>query len=868
MSTRGDKTVYKSLGLCGFGMGSNSACVDVKDGKILRIRPLDYTEKYDLESFNPWKLVGKNGVTIEPKTHTTPAPLQYGYKKRVYSPNRIPFPMKRVDWDPEGERNPQTRGESKYERISWDEATTIVAKELMRLKKTYGPLSVLAQVDGHGESKVIHAAHGCPSKVLDLMGGYTLQARQPDSWEGWTWGAKHIWGMDPVGKQDNVMNIFQDIGNNGDAVIFQGGDPETNPFGWGGMMPGRLVRWLEDCGLKMIYISPDLNYTGAAHPGKWFPVLPNTDAALQCAIAYTWMVEGTYYKEHQETHAVGFDWFQRYILGGEDGVPKTPKWAEPITGIPARQIKALARYWASHNVSVAHCSGGGYIRSAYATEPARLEVALLTMQGLGRSGTGQLNFMDWGLFGIETYYPLPRSKVIPDLNSVYNGWAMRTLPVNFVPKTMVPQAIMNPPIHWSGGHVVAGLPAENQFIEWDYPQPGAAEIHAIWCDAPCWQTCWNSGYEFQRTLRHPNLEFVCVQHPWMENDTLFADIILPTCTKLEVKDISNDLFSGQYNMLMIEEKAIDYVGESLSDFEAPQLVAKKLEELFPEECAGFYDAYTIDTVDNLIKEGWANSGCQDLISFEELEEKGYYVIPTAEDWEDDPVANTAFYNDPESNPLSTPTGKVEYYSTGLAEHYPDDKERPIVPGFVPYGETHTESMLHPRSKEHPFLLITNHPRWRVHAQNDCNSWFREIETCKVTGPDGYGYEPIWVNSVDAGRLGLQNGDIVRLYNERGAVLGGVRVSERLAVGSLYQDHGARVDTIKVGELDRAGANNLICPLGTTSKNCPGEVTNGFLCNIEKVDVLAMAEEHPEQFNREYDPATGVLFAVDAVVEGA
>ena len=574
--------------------------------------------------------------------------------------------------------------------------------------------------------------------------------------------------------------------------------------------------------------------------------------------AYVWMDEGLYDREWVEAHSVGFDWFEHYILGNEDGVPKTPAWAAPICGVPARQIKALARYWAKHSVSIGHCAGGGLIRAAYSSEPARLEVCLLTMQSLGKPGAGQINFMDLGLFGIDDIYPLPRSECQPDMNSVYHGWAMLTEPVNFIPKTLIPQAIMNPPVHWSGGHVIAGMPAEDQFIEWDFPQPGCGEIHMIWTDSPCWQTCWNGGNEMQRALRHPNLEFVLAQHPWLENDCLFADIILPTTTKLEVNDISADLFSGQYNMILHEEQAVPHVGDSLSDWEAVGEVAKKL---------GLYDQYAEGTEDELIKKGFMNSGCQDMISYEEWMEKGYFVVPTAKDWENDRYHFSDWYKDAECERLSTPTGKIEFYSTGLAEHYPDDVERPPVPHFVPYGESHQESLLHPRSKEFPFLLITNHPRWRVHANNDDNTWCREIETCKVVGPDGYAYEPLWINPQDAVRLNMHDGDIVRMFNDRGAVLGGVRLSERVIPGALYQDHGARVDNIVVGEFDRAGANNLICPSNTTSKNCPGEVTNSFLVNVEKVDVFALAAQYPEAFSKKYDPATGQIAEAVIIEEG-
>ncbi len=133
-------------------------------------------------------------------------PFSLAYKKRTYSPNRIKYPLKRVDWDPNGERNPQNRGKSKYKRISWDEATDLIAREIKRIHKKYGPYAILCQGDGHGECKTIHAAHGQPTLLLEKMGGFTQQVRNPDSWEGWYWGAKHVWGhgqwgmMEPVGQ--------------------------------------------------------------------------------------------------------------------------------------------------------------------------------------------------------------------------------------------------------------------------------------------------------------------------------------------------------------------------------------------------------------------------------------------------------------------------------------------------------------------------------------------------------------------------------------------------------------------------------------------------------------------------------------------
>ena len=142
-----DKTVLKTLAQCSFAQGGELASVDVKDGKIVRIRPHHHTERYTEEELGQYELE-KDGVKYKTPLKGLLAPYQIAYKKRVYSPNRIMYPLKRVDWDPNGApgstgpggRNTENRGKSKYVRISWDEATTIIADEIRRIHKEYGPL--------------------------------------------------------------------------------------------------------------------------------------------------------------------------------------------------------------------------------------------------------------------------------------------------------------------------------------------------------------------------------------------------------------------------------------------------------------------------------------------------------------------------------------------------------------------------------------------------------------------------------------------------------------------------------------------------------------------------------------------------------
>ncbi len=376
-----EKAYIKDISWCGESYGSNASVVDVKDGKIVRIRPLHYDWKYQPMEFNPWKIEA-HGQTFEPTMKTLIPPLTLSYKKRCYSPNRVRYPLKRVDFDHKGNRHIENRGKSRYLRISWDEALDIISSEIIRIKQTYTTKAIFYQSDCHGENKTVHAAHGCGRRLLNLLGGYTLQVRNPDSWEGWVWGGKHVWGMEPVGQQVPQANVMPDIAENSELLLFWGCDQETTPWGWSGQMASRLSYWFTDLGIQQIYIAPDLNYAAGVHADRWIPIRPNTDAALYLAIAYVWITEGTYDKDYVSTHTYGFEKFAEYVLGKEDGSPKTLQWASEITGVPARIAKALAQLWASKRTSIVIGNGGPGIRGPYSTEPARLQILIVGNAGV------------------------------------------------------------------------------------------------------------------------------------------------------------------------------------------------------------------------------------------------------------------------------------------------------------------------------------------------------------------------------------------------------------------------------------------------------------------------------------------------------
>ncbi len=861
-----DKTVIKALALGGLLGGGGECVVDVKDGKAVRIRPFHYDWKYDKKKFNAWKMK-RNGKTLEPLMKALPGTFSLAYKKRTFSPNRIKYPLIRVDWDPKGERNPQNRGKSKYRRISWDEATTIIANEIKRVHKQYGPCSILVQGDGHGECKTIHTPHGHQGRLLDMMGGFTQQVRNPDSWEGWYWGSKHVWGQGFQGMMSPAANLIKDITENAEMVLFWGCDPETTPWGFTGQYATRICYFWTQAGIKQVYICPELNYGAAVHADKWIPVLPNTDAALQLAIIYTWVKEGTWDKKYVKTHVVGMDYVKNYVLGKDDGIPKTPEWASKKCGVPEWTIKALAREFAKKVTSIAHYFGGSFIRGPFAHEPGRLECVLLGMQGLGGPGVHQCQITYFGmpraegLKSIRYFNPALTERLRIPCRTTIDAWGKQ-----LIPKTLIQDAILKPPLTFigSGGQECQ---TEEQFVKYTYPiakEKGGALVHMIWTDTPCRITCWNHGNWTVDAFQHPSIECVVAQHPWLENECIYADIILPANTTLEVEDIVTNSRQGpHFQSVVIQEQAIQPIGESKSDYEIVLAIAEKL---------GYGKKFSEGkTTRDLQKDVFDTMELGEMTTWEELLEKKYFVYPVAKDWESDPPGFRKFYEDPDNNPLKTPSGKLEFYSERLAKNFPNDKERPPYPQWIEKSETHDERISSERAAMFPLLLMSNHGRWRTHAQGDDITWTRETPTCKVLGSDGYRYEPVWLNPKDAEARGIKDGDIVKVYNERGVVLCGARVWERMQAGVTYVDHGARHDPI-IDNVDRGGAINTIAPNGITSKNACGQATSGYLVDVQKVtekDYQEWRAKDPEAydaaFKREYDQASGLRF--NAWVEG-
>ena len=377
--------------------------VYVKDDKILRTTPIDFSGD-DAESFS----IKARGDEFAPKRQATVAPHALATKGVVYSRNRLLYPMKRVDFDPGGERNPQNRGISGYQRISWDEALDIVAKEIKRQKREHGPGAIFMPTSSHHQWGNIGYYLSAHMRFGNCI-GFTRMVMNPDSWEGWFWGAQHHVGHSLRAGAAPGYGTVEDCMKEADQIVFWSSDPEGTNGVYGGFESTQRRLWARQRGMEFIHIDPHKNPTAQLLGGKWIPIRPQTDAALAMAVMNVWITEELYDKDYVADKTTGFDEWKAYLLGEEDGVAKTPEWQESETGVPARDTRALARSWANKNTYLGCGSTGtgfgGACRGATGAQWARCMVMMMAMQGWGKPGINMGQMTQGAPVDLEFYFP-------------------------------------------------------------------------------------------------------------------------------------------------------------------------------------------------------------------------------------------------------------------------------------------------------------------------------------------------------------------------------------------------------------------------------------------------------------------------------
>jgi anaerobic selenocysteine-containing dehydrogenase len=235
--------------------------VYVKDGVIVRIRPLQIPE----DEYKPW-VIEAGGKKYSPPKAMHCSPPVYAERNRFYSDNRILYPLKRVDFDPNGERNPQNRGKSGYERISWDEALDIVSGEIKRIREKYGDSAISGMTSSHHNWGIVGYKMGPFSRFMNMI-NYTPVLDNPDSWEGWHWGATHTYGFYWRLGMPEQFDLLEDALKNTEMIVFWSNDPDSTRGTYSGQESSIWRVWLKEKGIKTVFIDPFFNYTNAVMEG-------------------------------------------------------------------------------------------------------------------------------------------------------------------------------------------------------------------------------------------------------------------------------------------------------------------------------------------------------------------------------------------------------------------------------------------------------------------------------------------------------------------------------------------------------------------------------------------------------------------------
>ena len=524
------------------------------------------------------------------------------------------------------------------------------------------------------------------------------------------------------------------------------------------------------------------------------------------------MTEGTYDTEYVKTHADGFDWFEYYVLGNEDGVPKTPEWAEEKCGVPAYRIKALARYWAKHNVSIGHCNGGGYIRSCYlARARAPGGVPARDAGQWATRGRNQVQIHRVGTYRHGAAQPAAaRDAILPEVRACYHGSvagrASRVVHSEDVgARQRITASKEARSVDLVRPHREPPASRADQFKSLPVPRRTAHHgIQMIWSDSPCWSTCWNGGNAVPgRACATPTWSSSWCEHPWMENDTLFADMILPISTTLELDDIRRrHLFGPVQHPSSGRSMRRPPVGESLVRLRGRRARLPRSWSKLRRHLRGPRASHL--TVRHRPSRTWQRNRLPRFGEHPSKTSADLELHQGAEATPDAPHRARAGTNEPAgmrrvlrgpatTTRMETPTGKIEFYSTGLAELLP---RRPRAPAR---GRSGSRSPSRTTSASAASARRTTRSCWcpttRVGASTPTSTTARGLarsrparlsaRTATPTSPCG---STLWTLRSSASR----DGDIVAgLQRARHRARRRVRLRAHHPGARLYQDHGAR-----------------------------------------------------------------------------
>ena len=674
------------------------------------------------------------------------------YRQRVYAPDRLLYPLKRVG----------QRGEGKFERISWDEALDTTARELLRVRDTYGPASIiLAQMTGDVCSL---NNFGAMDRLLSMAGGYT-SPWGVTSFQGGVYASLVTYGTWFCSNtRDDLLNSR--------LIIMWGWDPASTVTGpntcW-------YLAQAREAGARIICVDPRYTDSAATFAHQWIPIRPGTDTAMLLAMAHVMIREKLHDQAFLSTYTVGFDRFSDYVMGAEDGLPKTPRWAEPITGVPAATIEQLAREYATTRPA-ALMTGIAPGRTAYGEQYHRAAITLAAMTGNVGVHGGDAGARAWE--SVMGGFPYPVNSMISAIPRVSN-------PVEKAfPRTAGPLFYRRPRIHFSR-LADAILKGKAGGYHADYKALVVAQCNYL--------VQFPNSNKIARALK--SLEFMVVEEQFMTPTASYADIVLPVASFMERNDLTQGVGTAYIG-------SMNRVIEPLGECKPPWRIAAELAERMG------LDGYLDKSEEEVLEERARQNGVPD---YGALKERGVYRYQLPGPF----VAFKEQIEDPANHPFPTPSGKIEIYSQQWEEL--GIEGLPPLPRYFESWEGRSD----PLAEKYPLQLITTHFKRRALSQFENIPWLREVQE-----------QALLMNASDAEARGIRNGDMVRVFNDRGETVIRARVTERIMPGVVDLPHGAWYAPDEKG-VDRAGCANVL----TSEEYSPGGSFpyNTALVQVEKLD---------------------------------
>ena len=692
-----------------------------------------------------------------------PSPMLDAIPAMVHSPLRIARPAIREGWR---EGKPRT-GADRYREVSWDEALDAVAGEIKRVRDKFGATAILGGSYGWSSAGRLHHARSLLRRFLFLGGGCVDQVANYSFGTAMYLLPRVIGTFQPVTGQ--VTDWSSIIKHTRLIIAFGGLATKNGQVTSGGASVHAMETWLrraKEAGIEFVSVSPLKTDAPDFLGAQWVPIRPNTDTALMLAMAHTLLSEDRHDAQFVERYCVGFEPFRRYLLGLDDGAPKDAEWAAAITGVGADTIRDLARRAAATR-SMITCAWS-LQRAHHGEQPYWASIVLAAMLGgIGLPGGG----FAFG-HGSSNGIGVPRVDVpAPDL----------PLPLNPA-RTVIPVA--------RHADMLLGPGERYAFNGRHYTYPDVKLIY------------WAGGNPFhhhqdlnrlQRAWQKP--QTIVVHESWWTPTARHADIVLPATTTLERNDVGG---SSRDPFILAMHRAIDPVHEARNDFDIFRALAERLgyEAAFTEGrdemewCQWIYDQ---------VRSAAAAKGVS-LPGFQQFWAEGFAEVPPAQR---DFVLFEDFRRDPERHPLKTPSGRIEIVSEAVAGF--DYADCPPHPTWIPPAEWLGSAV----AERWPLHLVTHQPANRLHSQMDPGPVSR--------GQKVAGREPVRINPADAKPRGIKNGDVVRLFNDRGACLAGAVVDADVMPGVVVMATGAWFDPPSAeGEPERHGnANVLTLDIGSS-----------------------------------------------------